>query len=404
MVSDVLDRSRVSKTRSTTPEIEVVAPLWARGAFAALWSTAVGLAVLVVVALIVWAADSNSGASAGSAMRFAADLWLAAHRTPLELPDGTIALAPLGLTLLLGLVLARATAIVARSSGEGTEVSIGAVAASVSLPYAILATILAAIGHTGDLKPTVGASFITAALFAAAVTTIGALRGAGLAGETWERVPTEIRIGLRAAGRATAVLLAGATVLTLGSVIAHAGAIGDTFNNYQSGPGKLAVASISVLLAPNAILCSAAYLTGAGFAVGTGTSVTMAHSHVGAMPALPIFAAVPHGRAPAYVIVLAVIVVIGAGAVAAWPASANRPPVADQLRTVGYAAAALLFGSLVIGALTGGPAGPGTLAAVGPSPWKAGLLLTAVTSLVSLLVVAGHAWTGQARAMLANRT
>jgi hypothetical protein len=121
------------------------------------------------------------------------------------------------------------------------------------------------------------------------------------------------------------------------------------------------------------------------------------------MPALPIFAAVPHGRAPVVVIVLAAIVVIGAGAFAAWPPAANRPPVGDQVRTVGYAAAALLFGSIVVAALTGGPAGPGTLSAVGPSPWQAALAVTGEISLVSLLVVAGHAWVGQARVLLAGR-
>jgi hypothetical protein len=336
-------------------------------------------------------------------MRFAIVLWLAAHRTPLQIPAGTIAIAPLGLTILLGLLLARATAIVAKSAGDDDLGTVGVIAASVSIPYAVLATILAAIGHTGSLKPTIGAAFVTAAMFAAVATTIGAFRGAGLSGQAWERVPPEVRAGLRAAGRSVAVLLAGATVLTVGSLITHAGAIGDVLSGYGGGPGEVAVAVISLLLAPNAILCGAAYLTGTGFAVGSGSSVTLAHAHTGPMPALPIFAAVPHGRAPVVVIVLAAIVVIGAGAFAAWPPAANRPPVGDQVRTVGYAAAALLFGSIVVAALTGGPAGPGTLSAVGPSPWQAALAVTGEISLVSLLVVAGHAWVGQARVLLAGR-
>jgi hypothetical protein len=336
-------------------------------------------------------------------MRFATVLWLAAHRTPLQVPAGTIAMAPLGLTVLLGLLLARATTIVARNHGQAETASIGAIAASVSVPYAILATILAAIGRTGDLKPTVGAAFVTAGMFALVVTSIGALRGTGRTGDCWERLPLEVRAGLRGAGRSVAVLLGGATVVTLGSVIAHAGAIGDVFNNYSSGPGKFAVAAISLMLAPNAILCSAAYLTGTGFAVGSGASVTIVHSHAGAMPGLPVFAAVPHGRAPVSVVVFAVLVVIGAGIFAAWPSSVNRPSVGDQLRAVGYAAAVLLLGSIVVAALTGGPAGPGTLAAVGPSPWQAALAITGEISLVSLLVVGGHAWIGQARALMADR-
>jgi hypothetical protein len=336
-------------------------------------------------------------------MRFATVLWLAAHRTPLQVPDGTIAMAPLGLTVLIGLLLARATAIVARNCGEDESVSVAAVAAAVSFPYAILATILAAVGNTGGLKPTVGAAFITAGMFAAVVTTLGALRGVGRMAETWERLSPEIRSGARAAGRAVTVLLAGATVLAIGSAIAHAGAIGHVFGDYSSGPGKFAVATISLMLAPNAILCGASYLVGTGFAVGSGGSVNLAHSHAGAMPAIPIFATVPHGRAPVFVIVFAALIVVGAGVFAAWPSAVNRPPVGDQLRTIGYAAAALLFGSVVVAALTGGPAGPGTLAAVGPSPWQAALAITGEISLVSLMVVGAHAWIGQARVMLADR-
>jgi len=101
--------------------------------------------------------------------------------------------------------------------------------------------------------------------------------------------------------------------------------------------------------------------------------------------------------------VFAVLVIIGAGVFASWPPAANRPPVGDQLRAVGYAAAPLLFGSIVAAALTGGPAGPGTLSAVGPSPWQAALAVTGELSLVSLLVVGGHAWLGQARTLLASR-
>jgi hypothetical protein len=363
----------------------------------------VGLAVLVVVSLIVWAADSHSNVSAGGAMRFATVLWVAAHRAPLQVPDGTIAIAPLGLTVLIGLLLARASAIVARTGECDNLGDVGVIVASVSAPYAVLAAIVAAIGRTGAIRPVTGAAFVTGALFATVVSTVGALRGSDLTAVAWGRLPVELRVGLRAAGRAAGVLAIGATLLTVATMLARLGAMNRTLDAYGTGPGKFAVAAISLLLVPNAVLFGASYLTGVGFAVGSGASVTLVGSHAGATPALPIFAAVPHGRAPWPVLVLCVLVMVASGVVAGWPPAANRPPAPDQLRTVGIAVGALLIGTLIVAAVTGGPAGPGRLAAVGPSPWQAALAVSGEVGLVALLVVAVHAWIDQARAMLAGR-
>lgn len=412
-MSDVLDRVRgtergragrgEARSRPATGEFEVVAPLWARGAFAAGWAAAVGLAVLVVLSLVVWAAGSSPGVNAGGAMRFATVLWLAGHRTPLEVPDGTIAVAPLGLSLLLGLLLARATAIVARTSGIDDLGSVGLVVASVTAPYAVIATVLAVIARTGSIRPAVGAAFVTAAMFAAIASSVGALRGAGLTRVAWERVPLEVRTGCRAAWRASVVLLGGGLLLTAGATMTHLGAIGRIFTGYSSAPGELAVALISLLLAPNAVLFGASYLAGPGFAIGSGASVTMAGSHVSQVPALPVFAVVPHGAAGAPVLALCSVVLVAAGLAASWPSRINRPTPAEQLRTVLFCAAALLIGTTVVAALAGGPSGPGTLSTLGPSPWKCALAVMAEVSIVSLIVVACHAWIGQARHLLAGR-
>ncbi len=409
-MSDVLDRARSSargrptSTKGAATEVEVVAPLWARGAFAAAWSTAVGLAVLLVVSLIVWAADSQSTASAGGAMRFAAVLWVAAHRTPLQVPDGTIAIAPLGLTVLLALLLARATAIVARTTGCEDLGSVAAVVASVTAPYAVIAAILATVAQSGGLRPITGAAFVTGAMFAAVAATAGALRGSGLTHAAWDRLPLELKSGLRVAGRAGGVLLAGATVVTIVTLLAHTGAMSKTLNGYGSGPGKFAVVVISLLLVPNAVLFGASYLTGAGFAAGSGASVTVAGSHAGAVPALPVFAAVPHARAPWPVLAVAIMIMLASGVIAGWPSAVNRPTVREQLRTIAIAAAILLVGAAIVGALAGGPAGPGRLAAVGPSPWQFAVAATVEISVVGLIVIAGHAWIDQARAMLRGRS
>src|SRR3954466_8481602 len=101
-------------TASAESESSAAGSVWWRGCLAAVWAVAVGVAILVVLVLIVWATDSRSGAGAGQAIRFALQLWLAAHNGPLHVGAATIALAPLGLTLALSFLIARAAAVLAR--------------------------------------------------------------------------------------------------------------------------------------------------------------------------------------------------------------------------------------------------------------------------------------------------
>src|SRR3954454_1064885 len=101
-------------TASAVTDSSAIGSVWSRGCLAAVWAVAVGVAILVMLVLVVWATDSRSGAGAGQAIRFALQLWLAAHKVPLHVGTATIGLAPLGLTLALSFLIARAAAVLAR--------------------------------------------------------------------------------------------------------------------------------------------------------------------------------------------------------------------------------------------------------------------------------------------------
>src|SRR3954452_22310615 len=96
-------------TRARTSSYDDVArpSVWWRGVLAAGWAVAVGVASLLVVALIAWAADSRTGASAAQAVRVALQIWLVAQRVPLHVGGGSIALSPLLLTGALAFLVAR---------------------------------------------------------------------------------------------------------------------------------------------------------------------------------------------------------------------------------------------------------------------------------------------------------
>ncbi len=370
----------VATPRAATPrrraagQAASVTPLWLRSVLTAAWATAVGLAVLVVLSLIDWTADSRTTSSAGAAMRFAVALWLDAQRAPLHVPGGEIAVAPLGLTLLLGGLLARFARVLTRDAPSTQPGAVAAMVVAVSLPYAGLAAALALVARTDSIRPSPGTAFVAAAGFSVVATTIGGMRGAGQWSALWDRLTDTAQATLTAAGLAAAVLLASATAFTIAALIQHHRLIGDSLSGYGNGSGQFTMALLSIWLIPNAVLLALAYLTGAGFVVGSGASVTLGHSHVGATPALPILAAIPRGGASWLVICLAVLAVAGAATVAAW--RVNRDIAADLPTrfSVALGVAAVMAGAAaLLEAVAGGPAGPGRLATFGPSPWKVGL-------------------------------
>jgi hypothetical protein len=392
-VSNVLDRPRVPSPRSAAARPEPIASVWLRGAFAATWAVVVGVASLIVIALVVWAADSESVATAGGAMRFAAQLWLLAQRTPLRLAGGgALAIPPLALTVGVGALLARATAIVARSTACSDGRGLSVIVASVAAPYAVLATVLAAMTASAAMRPSVGAAFVCALLVGGVSSAIGALRGAGLIRSTWRSLPRDVRGSLEAAGSATVVLLGAATLLAVGSLLAHAHQFGSLVGSYHSGSGEFAMVLLSLLMLPNAAVFAVGYVAGPGFAIGAGTSVTYGGSHLGAVPAFPLVVAAPSGAAPWQILTICVLALLATGVVAgvrvARPAESS---LKDQLRRGLGAAAAVGLGAAVLVGYAGGPAGPGRLSAVGPSPWQVGLAVAgeiAVVSSVTVLVLA----------------
>jgi Family of unknown function (DUF6350) len=383
-VSNVLDRPRPSSVRTAPDRDDVLGSVWLRGALAAGWAIAVGLASLVVLVLIVWAADSQSTASAGGAMRFAGQLWLLAHRSSVRTSaGGALVIPPLILTVLLGLLVARGAAILARTSGAVDAAALRRIVAAVTLPYAVLATILAAVTGSASLRPSVGAAFVCAALVGGISAALGAARAAGLLPAAWRAVPVDVRAALEAAGVAGVVVIAAATLLALGSLFVHLHRFGSIVGSY-GGPGEFAMILLSLLYLPNAVCFAAAYISGPGFAIGAGTSVTYGGAHLGAMPSFPLLAAVPSGPAPWQVRAVFIAAMVAAAVLAGRRIlRADGLELREQLQRALFAGAGFGLVAAVVVGFAGGPAGPGRLGAVGPSPWQVGFLTAAEISVVA---------------------
>ncbi|MCJ1711481.1 DUF6350 family protein [Clavibacter michiganensis subsp. phaseoli] len=397
-------------------------------ALEALLVVGVGVALPLVPLTALWAGQYDLQIDWGVFARTAVDLWLLGHGVPLTasldpslasslgLPgvDAPFALtlAPLGfalLTLLLGIRAGRRIV-------ETDHPGVGAVSAVVTTAVLSLGLALAA-QHEG-LSPTVGRGVILPTLVLALGLLVGGIaradraraarwwaalssgRAAGAvrsARDALDRLPdgaasvaaTAVRGGAAAAFGVVAIAAVVVAVL-LGLQYATVITLYETLQTGIVGGVALTLAQIALL--PNLIVWAASWLLGPGFALGTGSSISPLGTTVGPIPSVPVLGILPQGAFDlGYLGILVPVVVAFVAAVALSPRVA-RIPEPEARRWPWFLVAGLGMG--VVGAvvlallavLSGGAAGPGRLADVGPA---AGWILLAAFLEIGVASVAG---------------
>lgn len=327
------------------------------GAHAAL-AAVVGWLAAVTCCVSVWLGSAPDTAGVEGPLRVAGQLWLLGHHVALDVPAGRVAMAPLGFTaLLVSALWHTAVAPVAR------PVQVAYTAFGAATAYGLVAALVAASAATGDVRPDAAQAVLFAVLFALAVPT--AARWRRIAG-FWGPPPW-VATAFRAAGTAGAVLIAGGAATLAGTFIAHFPESG-----WPRGVGD-AVGMFLLCLAvlPNAVLWSASFTLGPGFAVGTGTAVNILSVKTGALPRFPLLSAVPRGGGGLYpydVAFLAIAVL--AGVAAAWVVTrARHRRLGDRVRALSAASAGVASAAGLAATLSGGPLAGGRMATFGPSGW-----------------------------------
>jgi hypothetical protein len=384
--------TRPSRTTPPTTAPADTGSLWWRGLLAASWAVAVGVASLVVLVLVIWATDSRAAIGGGAAVRTALQLWLVAQHVPVHVGAASIGVPPLLMTVLVAGLLAHAAAVLARALEVHDAAGVARVSAAVGLPYAALATFVAAGATSAPARPRPMAALFAGVVVGCAASAWGAARGTRSTGPLWRELPDEVRLVGRAAGLALAVLAAAATLLVAGAVAVHGAAVSHGMTALGGGPvGVAALVLLTVAFLPNAVVWAMAYVAGPGFAIA-GSVVSTRAGAPGPLPALPLLAAVPHGAAAGLVGLAIVLTVVAAGGSAGWVVSRGGHPLTRSLALAAAAGGATgLIGSVLV-AVSGGPAGPGTMAAVGPSPWQVGLVLAGEVAVVAAGTAAALTW------------
>ncbi len=369
-MTDLLS-SLASRVRPPTPPTRPgsARPLAVGALLAGLAAPVTALALCSVVALAGWYdADGGGHGTTRDALRVAADAWLLAHGSGLDLGTNTVTAVPLGLTALcawLAWWFARRAAgacVVpdARTLGLGVVVVGGG--------YAVVAVAIAVLASAPGAAASPGLAFLGGGLVGCLGGGAGLVTGSGLLPAWRHRVPDWAWSAGLAAVATVLLMVAAGSLLVAGSLVAHFGEAATVFTSLDPGLlGGLVWLVVMALVAPNAILLGCAYLLGPGFAVGAGTLVAPGDVTLGPVPAVPLLAALPDpGPTPSWTLGLVAVPVlagVAAGAVAARGFPAPGYAAAAARGVAGGALGAVLLTVLV--AAAGGAVGPGRMADVG---------------------------------------
>ena len=393
-------------------------------AFEALLVVAIGVAIPLLPATVLWAAQFGFAPDWAGFWRAAVDIWLIGHGVDVTFvldeataatigaPAGTIVpvtIAALGFALLTLLLGVRAGGRIAETGhrvlGEFTSLAVFA-GLSFLLTFSALHPAARPSLWQGTLLP----ALIFGAGLLLGVLRAGAERGPDANGSSLRDWIADWNPGTRAAiGGALKAGAASASLTILASSIAVTAVLlagyAQMIRMYEALHtevlGGFVLTATQLAFVPNVVIWAASWFAGPGFALGVGSQVSPLGTTVGPLPTIPLLGALPSGDLAFGFVGLAVPIIAGFLA-----AAAVRPAVVralgDRPRLGAFAIVTLvggLFGGLLLGLLaaaSAGAIGPGRFSDVGPDPLAVGIASAAEFALGIVLGLATGALPGLA--------
>ena len=362
----------------------------------------VGIGIPLVPLTVLWAVQYGFAVDWVVFWRASADTWLIGHGVDMQVtldsvlaasvgaPAETafpVSIAPLGFALLTVLLALRA----GRRVGETRFRTLGAIAALGT--FVLLSTVITLSAVYPLARPSIGQGIVLPSLVFGLGFGIGLLRTTRAAGDDagssikdwiadWSpSVRALARTALQGGTAAAAAVLAVSAVLAALLIAVNYGQVISLYEGLHGGVvGGLALTLGQIALMPNIVIYTASWLVGPGFAIGAGSSVSPLSTVLGPVPSVPVLGALPTGDLAFGFLGIAVTLVV-----AFLAAALLRSRLIEEL-DVEYpllwqggtalgmgVVAGLLLGLLA--AVSGGAAGPGRLAEVGPDALAVGLFV-----------------------------
>lgn len=295
-------------------------PLFLQGAFELLQAALFSAFLLVIPWAAVWFSGGFADRSIESVLQMSGQMWLLIHGVPLNLlqvgtgPDpsslaGVLNIVPLGLTLVPFFLCWRAGRRIARASytDQLWQGILGALGV-----YLLCGLFTGFLVNNEEASASLLQAGLVPLISAGAGVIIGARREAG----SWGRL-----IGFDAAAWISKTSQhsrwAGSYLwaVVCGGTLAYMMSFGlsallltinlgvhwvDISNVYQQlrpgaiGSAVLTLGQLGVM--PNLVLWTLAWITGSGFTLGVGSTISPLETTVGPLPAIPVLAALPSGE------------------------------------------------------------------------------------------------------------
>ena len=321
-----------------------------------------GWLLLTAVAVIGWLAAPES--DFGAVLGLGTKLWLLSNGGKVVIAGLSVSLPPLGVTAVIVLLATGAAGYaVQQAATEGVlpDALVPRVAGLLSLSYLACVT-AAALASGSDLITalTGGGLIVGGSSYATAYRASD--RRMSDSWPLWARsIPKAIAasclIVVAAAGVAfcTGLLLAKDRVVELHDALAPGVA------------GGIILLLIQLGYLPNFLLWCASWVLGAGFSLGSETIVSPSENHLGILPSLPVFAAVPPAGPGSWPMLSWLIAGVLAGASAGFIVVRARPRGRADETALAGGLAGTASGVLIVigGALGNGSLGNARMAAIG---------------------------------------
>jgi hypothetical protein len=390
---------------------------FARGALGAAFVVAIGFFSVFALNITTWLIEQTQGATFQTVLQDSSRTWLSSHGVTIFFAEGKVAglkvpafiynLIPLGFSILIGWAMFRSGR---KLSGEKY---LGFGWAGAILTYLLVSVIVTSVAITKSIFVVQWQGvFIPVALFAALVV-VGSVVGTAMLFEDSE--PSELRekignffIGLvdklpwaikpligpalRAGTGVVAAMSAVSAIMI--SVLLAVNWI-EIIKLYQSLQltllGTFTVSTGQLTLMPNLIAFGNAWLTGVGFSVGQGSTVSPLVTELGPLPAIPMLASLPTSSSSLGVLFILVpllaaffstLLVKSHTAELRFNYSSATTAAISLGLSIGLVAAVQMW---LLVELASGSLGPGRMSLVGANPWVVAGVTFAEVSIASVL-------------------
>ena len=379
-------------------------------------AAAATLLVCLAFGVIGWfLADAGAHGTPRDGLRVGAFGWLLGHGSGVRVDGVAVTIVPLGLTALCAWSVWRISQRVGSAvSGHGPDadriadgerdwtVAIAGLAFTVG--YVVVAIVTLVLAGTPGTSPSGPRVVLWSVLLCLAFGLTGIATGSGRAAIWAAHVRGWLRAACGTSLRILGTMLVVSTAVFAVALLVDFGTAVNVMSRLHTSAGEATVYSgLTATTIPNAVVYTASYLLGPGFAVGTGTLVSPSLVSLGPVPMFPLLAALPgNGPTPGWTTYLMVLPPLVA-AVAAARAQRRLPTLRWEegaLRgCVGGVLAGVLLG--ILAALSAGAVGPGRMRDIGPDAMD--VLVHAVTAFGIGGVIGGLAMTWWQRRTLDSR-